>query len=190
MRISWIKTSYSRQKAGLILILVGLVCFGVIVSLRTYREYTRKILSFSKIPELKEEISEDLFPTQILISKVRIDFPVFPARASGDTWEISEKGVSYLLGTGVPGRKGNVVIFGHNKNNLFGPIRWLEKDEGIELTNKRDEKFIYKIITTKIVSPDEVWVLSPTEDATLTLYTCTGFLDSKRFIVVAKLKVE
>jgi sortase A len=190
MWISRIETFSSRQKAGLILILVGLVCFGVIVSLKAYQEFRQKTLSFSKVPELRQEAPESLFPTRILITKVKIDLPVFEAKASGDIWEISEKGISYLLGSGVPGRKGNVVIYGHNKNNLFGPIRWLEKGDEIKLTNKMEEEFVYKVVETKTVSPQKVEVLSPTQDSTLTLYTCTGFLDKERFIVVAKLQVE
>lgn len=180
-----IKTLSSRQKAGLILIFLGLICFGIIFS---FKAYQKSILSFSKVPELKEEISEELFPTRILIPKVRIDLQVFPAKASGEIWEVSEEGASYLLGSGVPGQKGNVVIYGHNKNKLFGPIRWLGKGEEIKVINKKGEEFIYKVGETKTVSPDKVEVLAPTEDATLTLYTCTGFLDSKRFIVVAKLQ--
>jgi len=173
-----------------VFLLIGLLCLTAALSFKGYQEFKKKTLSFSQLPELKAEVAEELSPSQVLIPSLGINLPVFPAKASGGTWEISEKGVSYLLGTGVPGRKGNVIIYGHNKTNLFGPIRWLEKDEEIELTNKQGEEFIYKITATKIVSPDEVWVLSPTEDATLTLYTCTGFFDSQRFVLVAKLKVE
>lgn len=43
-----------------------------------------------------------------------------------------------------------------------------------------------KIVETKTVSPQEVEVLSPTEEAILTLYACTGFLDRERLVVVAK----
>ena len=181
------RAKWDRQKIGLILILVGLVCFGIIFS---FKAYQKSILSFSNVPELKEEISTDLFPKQILIPKVRIDLQVFPAKASGEIWEVSEKGSSYLLGSGVPGQKGNVVIYGHNKNKLFGPIRWLGKGEEIKVVNKKEEEFVYEVVETKTVTPNNVEVLAPTEDATLTLYTCTGFFDSQRFIVVAKLKFE
>ncbi|MFZ5365999.1 MAG: sortase [Patescibacteria group bacterium] len=176
----------ARQKASLILIFFGVICFGVIFSLRAYQEARQKILSFSEVPKLAEEAPEELFPTQILIPKVRINLSVFPSKASGVSWEISEKGASYLLGSGIPGRIGNVIIYGHNKRNLFGPIRWLKQQDEIKVVNKKGEEFIYKIRETKIVSPNEVSVLAPTEEPTLTLYTCTGFMDSQRFVVIAK----
>ena len=176
----------SRQKTGLVLILAGVVCFGVIFSFKSYQKFRKKRLSFSQSPELITEVKEELSPAQILIPSLRIDLPVYPAKIVDRQWEISEKGASYLLGSGLPGREGNVVIYGHNKNSLFGPIRWLEKDREIKVINKKGEEFIYKVVGTKTVSLEKVEVLSPTKDATLTLYTCTGFFDRERFVVVAK----
>lgn len=178
----------SRQKAGLVLILLGLVCFGIVFSLAGYQEFQKKTLSFSQPPELIEEATEELFPSQILIPSLRIDLPVFPAEAIGSEWEISQEGVSYLLGSGIPGRPGNAIIYGHNKRNLFGPLLWIEKGREVEIKNKKGESFVYELVEIKTVSPKTIEVLAPTEDATLTLYTCTGFLDSQRFVVTGKLK--
>lgn len=183
-----LETLSSRQKVGLVLISVGLVCFGIVFSFKGYQEFKNKTLSFSQPPELIEEVKEELFPSQILIPSLKIDFPVFPAEATGSEWEISEEGVSYLLKSGVPGRSGNTIIYGHNKRNLFGPLLWIEKGREVEIKNKKGESFVYEVVETKIVSPESIEVLAPTEDSTLTLYTCTGFLDSKRFVVVAKLR--
>ena len=38
----------------------------------------------------------------------------------------------------------------------------------------------------KLAYPNEVEVIAPTEDETLTLYTCSGFNDEKRLVVVGK----
>lgn len=181
------QTSLSRQKIGSVLILVGLISFGAFFALKAYQESRSKILSFSQVPQLTKEAPEDLFPVQISIPKVRIDLPVFEAKAEDDVWEISDEGASYLLGSGVPGQKGNVIIYGHNKVKLFGPIRRLKIGDEIKVINKKGEEFVYKVKETKIVSPEEISVLAPTKEPTLTLYTCTGFLDSKRFVVVGKL---
>lgn len=190
MRISWTKTFSSRQKASLILILVGLICFGIIFSFKGYQEFKKKTLSFSQLPELKAEVAEELFPSQVLIPSLGIDLPVFPAEATGSKWEISEEGASYLLKSGIPGKPGNTVIYGHNKRNILGPVLWIKKGAEIKLKNKDGENFTYEVMETKIVSPEQVKVLAPTEETILTLYTCTGFLDSQRFVVVAKLQPE
>jgi len=173
-----------------VFLLIGLLCLTAALSFKGYQEFKKKTLSFSQLPELKAEVAEELSPSQVLIPSLGINLPVFPAKASGEIWEIFEEGASYLLGSGVPGQKGNVVIYGHNKNKLFGPIRWLGIGEEIKVINKKGEEFVYKIAEIKTVSPQMIEVLFPTEDATLTLYTCTGFLDSQRFIVVAKLQPE
>lgn len=191
MSVFGFKKSLSRQKIGLVLFLVGLFFFLGAFSLKGYQELQKDILSFSKVPELSQEVIEEGdLPEKILMPKVRIDLSVSSAKAENDKWEISEKGASYLLGSGIPGEKGNTVIYGHNKNHLFGPIRWLEKDDQIKLINKKGEEFIYKVVETKTVSPQKVEVLSPTEDSTLTLYTCSGFLDRERLVIVGKLQPQ
>jgi sortase A len=182
-----IKTFSSRQKTGLVLILIGIFFFGAVFSLRFYQRSQEKILSFSKAPKVQEEVLEDFFPKQIWIPRVKIDLSVSPAKAKEEIWEISENGASYLLGSGIPGRKGNVVIYGHNRKNLFGPIRWLKNGDEIIIKNGKGEEFAYKVRETKIVSPENIEVLAPTEEPVLTLYTCTGVFDSRRFVVVARL---
>ncbi len=190
MRRSRNKIHFSLQKIGLILLLLGLLFLLLAVFCLKNLYEPKNSLSFSQAPRPENIVEESDLPAKVIIPKVRIDLPVFPAKASEDVWEISEEGVSYLLGSGLPGRKGNLVIYGHNKNRLFGPIRWLEKDDEIKVINRRGEEFTYKIKETKIVTPAMIDVLYPTEDPTLTLYTCTGFLDRERFLVVAKLKLE
>ena len=183
------KTAF-RQKIGLVFIFFGLIFFLSAIVLKEYQFSKRNSLSFSQAPQLISVVEEGNLPARVNISKVGIDLAVFPAQVAENSWQVSDEGVSYLLGSGIPGREGNVIIYGHNKNNLFGPIRWLGEEEEIKLFNRKGEEFIYKVVETKIVLPEEVEVLSPTQEPTLTLYTCTGFWDRERFVVVAKLQNE
>jgi len=48
------------------------------------------------------------------------------------------------------------------------------------------ETYSYKIKETKTVTPNAVEFVLPKDTETMTLYTCTGFLDSKRFMVIAE----
>lgn len=190
MSFSWFKNLSSRQKTGLILIFLGTFSLFIVFSLKGYQEFQRNLLSFSQTPELTTAATEEDLPTRIIIPKAGLDLLVYPAKVVNNLWETSEEGASYLLGSGVPGKEGNVVIYGHNKNYLFGPIRWLKENEEIKVINKKGEEYRYKIVQTKTVTPEAIEVLEPTEDATLTLYTCTGFFDRERFIVVARLQTE
>lgn len=190
MSFTWFKSLPSRQKSGLVLLLVGFFCFLSAFSLKGYQEFQQNILSFSQAPEPISVVEEGDLPEKVLISKIKLDLLISPVKVVNNQWIISEEGVSYLLGSGIPGQEGNVVIYGHNKSHLFGPIRWLEEGEEIRLVNQQGDEYIYSIVETKIVSPETVEVLAPTKEATLTLYTCTGFLDRERFVVIAKLQQD
>jgi LPXTG-site transpeptidase (sortase) family protein len=190
MQWSWFKIASPRQKIGLVLISLGLFFFLGAFSFKAYQDYRQNILSFSQLPELQVEADEELLPEKIIIPSVGIDLVVSPARVENSLWQVSKEGASYLWGSGIPGREGNVVIYGHNTNRLFGPIRWLKTEAEIKVINRKGEEFVYKIVETKTVSPDSVEVLSPTEEAILTLYTCTGFWDSQRYVVRARLQPE
>lgn len=147
-------------------------------------------MSFSEPPQLIEEQEKDTnkLPQKIIIPVHNIDLSIEEAEILNGEWEISATGASYLFQSALPGEKGNVIIYAHNRNHLFGPLRRIKKGEEVFIKNKKEEVFVYEIVETKVVSPDQIEVLLPTEEPTLTLYTCFGFLDSKRFVVVGKLK--
>ena len=44
----------------------------------------------------------------------------------------------------------------------------------------------FEVFFTQVVGPNQSSILNPTEDRRITLYTCSGFLDQARFVVVAK----
>lgn len=185
MRHTRSKNLFSKTQKGFILILVGFIFFALAGFLRGAWEYSSEVLLPSDVPKYIDKIEGSDLPERIIIPKVKIDLSVFPGKVIEEKWEIAQQGVSYLLGTGIPGRVGNVVVYGHNKRNQFGPIRWLEKEDEIKIINGKGEEFIYKVKETKIVSPNQIEVLRPTHDSTLTLYTCTGILDRQRFVVLA-----
>lgn len=124
-------------------------------------------------------------PIRIIIPAVQIDLPIVEARVVRGLWELSDTTASHGMGSGNPGDQGNTVIFGHARDELFGPIRELKKDNVIYLLTK-NRWHQYTVIETKLVDTKDVEVIAPTKDETLTLFTCSGFLDSKRLIIVAK----
>lgn len=129
-----------------------------------------------------------LSPTDIKISSLGLNLSVTLGKINNSNWDISETGATYLAGSGVIGDKGNAVIYGHNENNLMGPIRWVKPGTVIEVKNAQGESFRYEVTETTIVNPDQIEVLKQSSDSRITLYTCTGYMDQQRFVVVAKLK--
>lgn len=129
--------------------------------------------------------SDEYKPIRIVIPRVAIDVPVVEAPVTGGLWELSETSASHGQGSANPGEKGNAVIFAHARDGLFGPIRDMKNGDAVYIFTK-ERWFKYKIVDIKQVNPDQLEVIAPTGDETLTLFTCSGFLDSKRFIAVAK----
>ncbi|AKM82379.1 TPA: hypothetical protein DD449_04775 [Candidatus Berkelbacteria bacterium] len=132
------------------------------------------------------------------ITKLNISAPVI-ANVDGKNKEIYdsalENGVAQFAGTANPGEKSNIFIFGHSSYYLWDPGEYktifaklndLDDDDLISVWWQQKE-YIYKVTDKKIVSPNDVSVLKPTESEQLTLMTCwpIGTID-KRLIVIAK----
>lgn len=85
----------------------------------------------------------------------------------------------------VPGKGGNIVIYAHNKKNLFGNLTTAEYGDVIYIRTSDGTIQQYQIRKKFIVSPDHIEVVEPTSYEVLTLFTCTGFADSQRLIIQA-----
>lgn len=124
-------------------------------------------------------------PLRILIPSVTIDLPIAEAKVSNGYWEVFETTAGHGIGSANPGEPGNTVIFAHARQGLFLPLKDVKKDAQLYiLTDTRWHR--YRVAEIKEVRPQDIEVIAPTPDEILTLFTCSGFLDSKRLIVVAK----
>lgn len=94
----------------------------------------------------------------------------------------------HIAGTALPGHPGNVGIAGH-RDTLFRPLRNIRQDDLITVTTLHGE-YSYRVVSTKIVSPTDVTVLSSDASEILTLVTCYPFYfvgpAPDRFIVRAE----
>lgn len=98
--------------------------------------------------------------------------------------------VGHFKETAMPGEKGNFALAGH-RNYTFGEYfnRLDELENGDEITMKTTKgSFTYKVYGKKVVLPEQVEVLNPTKEATMTLITCTPVrVATHRLIINAKL---
>lgn len=123
-------------------------------------------------------------PERIVIPKYKVDLGIVEAPVINGLWEISEVSASHGVGSANPGENGNVVVFAHARDELFGPLRNIQKGDKIYILTK-DRWAKYEVAATQLVNPDQIEVIAPTRSETLTLFTCSGFLDTKRLIVKA-----
>jgi sortase A len=96
--------------------------------------------------------------------------------------------VGHIPRTALPGNQGNVAIAGH-RDTFFRGLRNIKKDDEITLTtfNGTDR---YRVDSTQVVEPEDVWVLDSSDESILTLVTCYPFHfvgpAPQRFIVRAR----
>jgi LPXTG-site transpeptidase (sortase) family protein len=117
------------------------------------------------------------------IPKIGLRVPVFEG-----TDELSlNRGVGRIDGTAALGAIGNVGIAGH-RDGFFRGLKDIEVGDVIEVQSV-DGAVRYRVSELLIVAPEDVYVLDPTERATLTLVTCYPFYfvgdAPQRFIVKA-----
>ncbi|MEO8096090.1 MAG: class D sortase [Acidobacteriota bacterium] len=98
------------------------------------------------------------------------------------------RAAGHIEGTALPGQAGNVGISAH-RDTFFRPLRNIQRHDSITLATGRGE-FHYRVVSTKVVSPEDVAVLNPDGNEILTLVTCYPFYfigpAPSRFIVRAE----
>lgn len=93
----------------------------------------------------------------------------------------------HIPGTSMPGKGGNVAVAGH-RDTFFRPLRLIRMNDTITVKT-HEREFLYRVVSTEIVSPEDVQVLNSAGHETLTLVTCYPFYfvgsAPSRFIVHA-----
>lgn len=109
------------------------------------------------------------------------DFPI----VQGDDWEQLKQGIGQYIGSGRPGKSGNLVLSGHN--DIYGePFRYLDRlqpGDKIVVSTER-QTYTYVVDEIKVVEPTDVWVMGPTDRAQVTLISCYPYRVNTRRIVV------
>jgi len=126
------------------------------------------------------------FPSVIVIPDYDITLPIEQSQINGQKWEVSAHGASHLLNSAIPGENNPIILYGHNKKELFAPVKKVKLNEQIHLVTKTGKIHKYKVVRTRTVKSDDVTALEQLSGETLVFYTCAGFADTKRFIVYAK----
>ncbi|MEJ2384935.1 MAG: class D sortase [Xanthomonadales bacterium] len=117
------------------------------------------------------------------IDKLNVAVPVY----DGTGEETLHRGVGRVRGTARIDAVGNLGIAGH-RDSFFRPLKDIQEGDRIELRTAAGT-VTYSVSSITIVEPEDVSVLAPTPERTLTLVTCYPFYyvghAPKRFIVTA-----
>lgn len=131
---------------------------------------------------------------EISIPAISVKAPVIfePSYQESQVQIALRRGVVKFATTADPGQAGNVVIFGHSSGQPWAPgdykfiftnLDKLRPGDKIYVDYK-GQRYIYQMSGSRVVLPEEVSVLNPTESPTLTLITCTPVGTSQKRLVV------
>jgi len=171
---------------GLIVAGVGMMGVGV-----GHRYLYQRSLSLQKeiLASNQTLATNKVIPVRLKIWDM-INIPVEAVPLNHNQWLISETGATYLAESAGIGEPGNMIIYGHNKREILGNIRVLKGGEKFTIGGSDGKQYQYQVSWVREVDPNETRWLQPTTTHALTIFTCSGLMDSRRFIVRAELRGE
>lgn len=125
-------------------------------------------------------------PLSLAIPKLQIHLAVVSGTVENNQWTMTRRGVSYLTSSPIPGEHGNSILYGHNDLSLLGNLTKARPGDLIEVTMDDGTPRLFVVDLTGEVTPKQTEILDDAGDTRLTIFTCSGLFDQKRFVVVAK----
>ncbi len=124
-------------------------------------------------------------PVGLSIAQVGVNIPVESKQLSNGQWYLSDTQAVHLASSASPGEGGNIIVYGHNTQGVLGDVKDIREGDVIALQTEDGKQYEYRVTTLEQVDPDQIEAILPTTYEVLTMYTCSGFLDSQRLIVRA-----
>lgn len=186
-----------RRGASWVLLAVGIALLGFCAfayidakyfEVKEDRAFTESLKNFERAPgagkpSLPEPESGSVLG-RLEIPRLGLTVMVVEGDDTGDL----KRAAGHIPGTALPGQPGNTGIAAH-RDTYFRPLKSIEAGDTITVETLQGT-YQYRVVSTKIVAPDENQVLLPTRAESLTLVTCYPFYyvgpAPKRFIVRAE----
>lgn len=157
--------------------IVGVILLATWGAVRSYgawaaeRAVDMSLWSASRVRSYRASLTSDRGPLLAVLSVPRVGIEV-PVLEGTDELTLV-RGAGHIEGTPGPGALGNVAIAGH-RDGFFRAL----KDVGlgdVVLLRTPTETVRYVVEDLRVVGPEEISVLDPTPEPSLTLVTCYPF---------------
>jgi sortase A len=190
-------TATPRVWVARLLILVGAVVLAWVglslwSSHRTQQEYQQAVQIQRSAPPPAAPVRPALPATMPLgdpIGTLRVErLGLTAAVAEGDDKPVLDDLAGHLPDTPLPWNEGNSAVAAH-RDGLFRPLKGIRAGDTIKFETVHGN-LEYQVTETYVVDPEDIWVLNPTLEPTLTLISCYPFNfignAPQRFIVKAR----
>lgn len=144
----------------------------------------------SSLYQKKSITRQELKRNLLVIPSIKLKKPIH----DGSTFATANKGIWRLPYTSTPDQGSNTVMIGHRfsyihpEAGVFYSLDQIQNGDDIYVTYNK-KAYHYVVQSIKEVEPTEISVERPTDNAILTLYTCTPLWTSThRLVVQATLK--
>jgi sortase A len=188
----------SRRWLARLLILVGAVVlawagYAALSARWAQREYQKVVDAQRSLPPPPPEAPKPVLPVSmplgepigtLIVPRLGLSAVV----AEGDDKPVLDDAAGHLPDTALPWNDGNAAVAAH-RDGLFRPLKGIRVGDRLRFETVHGD-FEYRVTETYIVEPNDIWVLNPTLEPTLTLISCYPFNfignAPKRFIVKAE----
>ncbi len=194
----------SIYKKVLLVIIVAIVLLTSYNLIPVWKNLTYKAPPQRIVQERidKVEQGERLSPNTIYIDRLSIVAPIIYTKENNESafQKALQNGVVHFPGTAQVGQLGNFYVFGHssdyvwtagNYKTVFALLPKIEIGEKIVVSDSEGKAYVYTVLETKVVSPNDLSVLDQGENKRKLLTVQTSYplgTALKRFIVVAEMQ--
>jgi sortase A len=183
------KLDWRGMVAVLVVVAVGLAFLGLLFEGPVARQWyrTRQDHLASDLTVARSGVSSGQAATVVQAPRVGINAVV----VEGDTPEHLRGGPGHRADTPLPGARGNAVVMGHRTGwgAPFANLAHLRRGDLVVARRHSKNAVVYvvfKVISTRTVTADDVRPLAQSTDHRLTLVTSAGGVRStRRFVVTA-----
>ena len=168
----------------LVLVTFGAVCIGWYAGVRVAAAREQSVLSrelesrtlatLGTVQTRNAGTAGTAVPMGTVIGRLEVSRLRLSAVArEGVDDQILDLAAGHVPGTALPGDPGNAAFAAH-RDTFFRPLRRIHEGDVVSVTTPRG-RYRYLVTSTRVVDPNDVSVLDPTPEPTLTLVTCYPF---------------
>ena len=162
-----VRLIYKKEKQAYLFLFFGILLLTIFSG---WRFHQAKILSFkADFYGSDNETRKGQIPVYIKIYPIGVDIKIKEATIIEGTWQVFSDGLSHLASSARIGEGGNIIIYGHNKDSILGPIRYIKEEAKIEIKGEDAKLYYYLVTKTDTVDPDNLSYILPKNGEVLTL---------------------